>query len=105
MYVYMRKKKEDIDEVQMEEKRKVLRLELVIWEKYCDTEFVAGDEFTMADIFFFCYLAVLVRGNLSLDGRPNLKRYYEKISARPSLQASWPPHYKSTPPTNIFSTV
>ena len=59
----------------------------------------------MADVYFFTYLAALVRGSLPLDTRPNLKRYYENLSKRPSIQASWPPHFKETPPIQIYAGV
>ena len=95
-------KKEEINEEYIAEKRKEFAVEMSIWEHYCSGEFIAGDQFTMADVYFFPYLATVVRGGLMLDGRPNLKRYYEKLASRPSIQASWPPHYKTSPPSEIF---
>ncbi|XP_047128874.1 glutathione S-transferase A [Hydra vulgaris] len=102
MYYYMRTKPENIDEVYMNEKKKELAVELEYWERYLSGEYLAGSEFTMADVFFAPLLCVLVRSGLSLEFRPHLKVYYEKIILRPSIQASWPPHYKTTPNTTIF---
>ena len=59
----------------------------------------------MADVFFFPHLAVLVRGSFSFKARPRLEEYYEKLSERPSIQASWPPHFKESQSTEIFSQV
>ena len=59
----------------------------------------------MADVFLFTYLAQLVRGGISFDSRPNIKKYYENLSQRPSIQASWSPHFKTSPPTTIYEGV
>ena len=102
-YVWMNKG--SIDETVLNERRKDLADELKIWEGLLSSPFVAGDEFTMADVFFFHYLAMFVRGSLSFEGRPNLGRYYEEVSKRPSVAASWPPHFKYTPPTQAFVAI
>jgi glutathione S-transferase len=55
----------------------------------------------MADAVFFPYLAFFVRLGLKLDDRyPNLKGYYERLKDRPSIQKTWPPHWKASPPTS-----
>ena len=53
-----------------------------------------GSEFTMADIFVFPIIAFGVRGKLDLSPFPKLKAYYEKVLPRPSVSATWPPHWK-----------
>ena len=98
--------KDNLDENLLNERRKALGEELKIWEGFlADKKFITGDEFTMADVFFFPQLAVLARGSLSFEGRPNLKRYYDELSQRPSIVASWPPHFKDTPATKMFTKV
>ena len=75
-----------------------------MWEGFVsNSKFIVGDNLTMADVFFFPHLAVLVRGGFSFKARPRLEQYYEKLSERPSIQASWPPYFKESPPTEIFS--
>jgi len=98
-------KKENIDEEHLQKKRQDLATELEYWEKYLTGDYLVGESFTMADVYLFTNLCFLVRGSLSLDSRPNLKRYYEKLSQRPSVQASWPPHYKESSPTQMFALV
>lgn len=105
MYYLMMTPKDQVDQKHLEDKRKQLTQELVIWEDYLKDEYLCGSEFTMADVFFFPIVAFLVRGSMSLDSRPNLKKYYEKVAARSSMQASWPPHYKNTPPTETFKGI
>lgn len=102
---YVWQNKDKIDENSLNERRKDLANEMKIWENFLTTPFIVGDQFTMADIFFFPYLATLVRGSFSLEERPNLRRYYEELSKRPSIVASWPPHFKETPPTQLFANV
>lgn len=102
---YQWRNKDKVEQSVLDERSKILSEELKIWDGYLSTPFLVGDEFTMADAFFFPLFAVLVRGGLPLESRPNLKRYYEALSQRPSIQATWPPHYKESPPTKIFAAV
>jgi len=105
MYYLMRTPKEKIDEKYLEDKRKELAEEVEIWENYLKHEYLCGSDFTMADVFFFPLVAFLVRGGICLEKRPNLKKYYEKLSSRKSIDVSWPPHYRETPPTEIFKDI
>ena len=103
---YVWRNKDKVDEEVLSERKKLLAEELLLWEGFlANSKFLVGDQFTMADVFFFPHLAVLVRGGFSFEGRPNLKRYYEQLSQRPSIVASWPPHFKDTPPTEMFTKV
>lgn len=97
--------KEKAAQDQLVQRKKDLADELTYWEEYLIADFVCGSEFTMADVFLFTYLAQLVRGSISFDSRPNIKKYYENLSQRPSIQASWPPHFKTSPPTTIYEGV
>jgi len=105
MYYLYLTPKEKIDEDHLVAKRKELADELKIWEAYLTTSYFVGEEFTMADVFTFPVLAFLVRGGLSLEGRPNLKKYLDKLAQRPSIQASWPPHWKDSPAQKTFEGV
>ena len=98
----MMRHKENAAQDELVQRKKDLADELTYWEEYLKSDFVCGSEFTMADIFLFTYIALLVRGGINLDSRPNIKKYYEKLSQRPSIQTSWPPHFKTSPPTTIY---
>ncbi|MBB1250943.1 glutathione S-transferase family protein [Rhizobium sp. G21] len=48
--------------------------------------FVAGEEFTIADIAHFGWMWRLQFPGLTLYGRPHLSRWYETVAARPAVQ-------------------
>lgn len=48
--------------------------------------FAAGDDFTIADIAHFGWLWRRQFPGLTLDGRPNLSRWYDEVAARPAVQ-------------------
>ena len=103
---YVWRHKDKVDEVVLNERRKAVSEELAIWEGFLtNSKYLVGEDFTMADVIFFPHLAVLARGSLSFENRPNLKRYYDDLSQRPSILASWPPHFKDTPPTEMFAKI
>jgi len=106
IFYYLRSNKDSVDEKLLKTKKKALTEELVHWEKYLSAgEFLCGSEFTMADVFLVTYLMFMVRCGLELSQRPNIKRYYEKVIQRPSVQASWPPHWKTSPPSTTFAGI
>ena len=55
-------------------------------DKLSGQAFVAGNEFTIADIAHFGWMWRRQFPGLSLDDRPNLSRWYEAIVARPAVQ-------------------
>ncbi|MFQ6163405.1 glutathione S-transferase family protein [Sinorhizobium meliloti] len=48
--------------------------------------FVAGQEFTIADIAHFGWMWRIQFPGLTLEDRPNLSRWYEAMAARPAVQ-------------------
>lgn len=48
--------------------------------------FMAGEEFTIADIAHFGWMWRIQFPGLTLDSRPNLSRWYEAVAARPAVQ-------------------
>ena len=54
--------------------------------KLASQSFVAGEEFTIADIAHFGWIWRIQFPGLTLDGRPNLSRWYEAVAARPAVQ-------------------
>jgi GST-like protein len=55
-------------------------------DKLAGQAFVAGPEFTIADIAHFGWMWRRQFPGLSLDERPNLSRWYAAIAARPAVQ-------------------
>ena len=55
-------------------------------DRLADNSFVAGDTFTIADIAHFGWLWRIQFPGLSLEGRPNLSRWYQEVASRPAVQ-------------------
>ena len=51
-----------------------------------DSEFLCGDEVTLADTTAFPYFRVQEYTSMDLDGYPHLTRWYNAFAARPSVQ-------------------
>lgn len=85
------------------------REELQLWDDILSKEgqsYLAGKQFTMADVAFYPLLALMVRLGVELEPRyPSLAKYYNLVSSRPSVQASWPPHWRGTPRADFFKDV
>jgi len=47
----------------------------------------------MADVFFFPFVAWQWRMSLDFGKFPYLKAYFERVKERPSIKATWPPHW------------
>ncbi|MCF8481859.1 MAG: glutathione S-transferase family protein [Rhodospirillum sp.] len=54
--------------------------------KLADQAFAAGHDFTIADIAHFGWLWRRQFPGLTLDGHPNLSRWYDEVAARPAVQ-------------------
>jgi GST-like protein len=54
--------------------------------RLAERPFVAGNDFTIADIAHFGWMWRIQFPGLSLDGRPNLSRWYEAVAERPAVQ-------------------
>ncbi|WP_411906912.1 glutathione S-transferase family protein [Rhizobium mayense] len=54
--------------------------------KLASQPFAAGEEFTIADIAHFGWMWRIQFPGLTLEGRPNLSRWYQAVAARPAVQ-------------------
>ncbi len=54
--------------------------------KLANQAFMAGDDFTIADIAHFGWLWRRQFPGVTLDERPNLSRWYETVAARPAVE-------------------
>ena len=62
------------------------RLYRVIDRRLAETPFIAGDEYTIADMAIFPWLRSHENQGQSLDDYSSLKRWYEGIEGRPAVQ-------------------
>jgi glutathione S-transferase len=79
--------------------------ELGYWETYLekDPEYMVGSAFTLVDISVLLTLYLMFRTGAKLEDYPHLRKYSEVHKERPSIQGSWPPHWKETPPPDWLS--
>lgn len=85
-------------------RNRVLHEELARWNHYLagGATYLVGDRFTLADVSLFPMVAFLVRCGLQLESElPHLAAWYARIAPRPSVQASWPPHWRESPGRDI----
>lgn len=100
----MQNKGAPLDEEKTKENVAKAKEELDRWNKMLvGKEFLCGNEFTMGDVFFIPFLAILKRLGATLSGHPELNRYYDSICGRPSVQATWPPHWKEGPGPDLLN--
>lgn len=64
----------------------VKRLHRVLDKRLQQAEYLAGDEYSMADIINFPWIRNPDRRNIDLSDYPNLKRWHDQIAARPAVQ-------------------
>jgi GST-like protein len=62
------------------------RLYRVIDRRLTETSFIAGDEYTIADMAIFPWLRSHENQGQSLDDYPNLKRWYEGMESRAAVR-------------------
>ncbi|XP_036411052.1 glutathione S-transferase rho [Megalops cyprinoides] len=81
--------------------KETLTAELQLWEQYLQKmeagSYLAGKSFSMADVVAVPVVAYAVRFGLSQDRYPRLGQYYSLVKERPSVKASWPPHWLENP--------
>ncbi|XP_004547840.1 glutathione S-transferase A [Maylandia zebra] len=88
--------------------KETLTTELQMWEghlKKTPGGFLAGENFSMADVIVFPSVALLLRMGLSEDKYPKLAEYYKKLQGRPSVKATWPPTWKETPGQELLKDI
>ncbi|XP_017275465.1 glutathione S-transferase A [Kryptolebias marmoratus] len=78
-----------------------LSTEIKLWEGYLaklgSGSHLAGPALTLADVVVFPTVAFLFRFGLSAERYPKLGEYYALLKDRPSVKASWPPHWLENP--------
>jgi len=57
-----------------------------------ESEYLAGDSYTIADVASYADVHVhAAEGPIGFDGYGNVKRWHDKIAARPAVQKAWTP--------------
>ena len=64
----------------------VKRLHRVLEHRLEDAPFLAGNEYSMADIITFPWIRGAERRNIDLADYPSVKRWHDEIAARPAVQ-------------------
>jgi GST-like protein len=64
----------------------VRRLHRVLDKRLAEAAWLAGDEYSMADIITFPWIRNPERRNINLVEYPNLKRWYDAIEERPAVR-------------------
>ncbi|XP_075867579.1 glutathione S-transferase A-like [Nelusetta ayraudi] len=79
--------------------REALTAELKLWEGYLKASggCLAGKNFSLADVAVFPNIAYVFRFGLCEEHYPQLATYYKCLKERPSIKASWPPHWLENP--------
>ena len=80
--------------------REALKAEAKLWEGYLEKTsgcFLAGKNFSLADVTVYPSICYLFRFGLSEEHYPKLAAYYNCLKDRPSIKASWPPTWLENP--------
>ncbi|XP_037651520.1 glutathione S-transferase A-like [Sebastes umbrosus] len=86
--------------------KEALTAEIKLWEGYLQNVcFLAGKTFSLADVIVFPSIAYLYRFGLCEERYPKLAAYYNKLKARTSIAASWPPTWKETPGQDLLKDI
>jgi GST-like protein len=64
----------------------VKRLHRVLEHRLEETPYLAGEEYSMADIITFPWIRGAERRNIDLADYPSVKRWHDEIAARPAVQ-------------------
>jgi len=62
------------------------RLYGVMDRQLADNEYLAGDEYSIADIACYPWISRFERHQVDLNEFPNVKRWFEQLSARPAVE-------------------
>ena len=82
----------------------VKRLYSVLDGVLAQREFIAGDEYSIADIAHYPWIAQHEWSGVELVPFPNLKRWYEQISVRPAVMTGMSVPAPTRPPEKILET-
>jgi GST-like protein len=64
----------------------VIRLHRVLDKRLAEAEYLAGSEYSIADMITYPWLRFPERRNIDFNSFPNVKRWFEAVDARPAVQ-------------------
>jgi GST-like protein len=64
----------------------VARLHRVLDKRLAEATWLAGDEYSMADIITFPWIRNPERRGVNLDNYPHVKRWHDAMAERPAVQ-------------------
>eukprot|EP00117_Sycon_ciliatum_P019868 scpid80977/ scgid17869/ Glutathione S-transferase A; GST class-theta len=104
LYLAIMFKKEPQEEVQ--KKVDAFLKEMKTFDGYlAESKFVGGDSFSLGDIDMMVILTMCERQALNVKEKfPNMHAYYERNKDRPSIAASYPPHFKTSDSPKILAS-
>ena len=79
------------------------RLYAVLNKQLCEQAFIAGDDYTIADMASYPWVVSHEKQDQDLNDFPNLKRWFETIQSRPATQKTYEIAQQINPPTKSFS--
>ena len=62
---------------------------MVLWTKLSNSQFIAGNDYSIADISIWPWTARFDWQEIDLNEFPNVTRWYKEISSRPAVQKGW----------------
>jgi GST-like protein len=68
-------------------KSEMLRLYELLNTRLGQAKYLGGDEYSIADMATFPWTRQHQTHGANIDGKPNLKRWFEELSARPAIKA------------------
>ena len=78
---------DQIPELAERGRKRIARLYEMLDRRFADSEYLAGDQFTVADITALIAIDFVRRQKLEIpEDRPNVQRWHDTVSARPSAQ-------------------
>ncbi len=85
-HVFMFNPKEEVPFARERYHKETKRLYGVMDRQLADNKFIAGDDYTIADIAIFPWVQRNNRHQVDLNEFPNVKRWYDEIGARPAVE-------------------
>ena len=85
-HVFMFNPKEEVPFARERYHKETKRLYGVMDRQLADNKFIAGDDYTIADIAIFPWVQRNNRHQVDLNEFPNVKRWYDGIGARPAVE-------------------
>ncbi|XP_012686926.2 glutathione S-transferase A-like [Clupea harengus] len=106
VYYNLRVPEDERHDSTIKRNKETLTAELKIWEEYLEKmepgSYLAGRSFSLVDVLVFPVVAYAVRFGMSQEKYSRLGAYYTMLKDRPSIKATWPPHWLEGPGSDLI---